>query len=162
MYVNSKIQRRKMRRLSLRRIACGISNRCQTPTMLPVSLARSSFDHRATPSSALKQSSKVLLCLFVACSVSILRLVVLWKDWKHVLHLMVRAAAFYVEPRSATPFSAGLSEFAEAYRFQLTLCLALATLCSVALTLLLCSVRVSVLPRFSAAVSRTLLRYPWC
>lgn len=52
-------------------------------------------DHRATPASASKQSSKALLCLFVACSLSILRLVVLWKDWKHVLHLMVRAAAFY-------------------------------------------------------------------
>lgn len=48
-----------------------------------------------TPSSALKQSSKFLECLLVACSVSILRAVVLWKDWKHVLHLTDCAAAFY-------------------------------------------------------------------
>ena len=50
----------------------------------------------ATPSSALKQSSNCLLCLFAACSVSSLRFVVLWKVWKHVLHLTVWAAEFYI------------------------------------------------------------------
>jgi hypothetical protein len=51
----------------------------------------------ATPSSALKQSSKFLLCLFEAWSLSILRFVVLWNVWKHVLHLTVWAAAFYMQ-----------------------------------------------------------------
>jgi hypothetical protein len=48
----------------------------------------------AIPSSALKQSVNCLLCLFEAWSVSIFWLVVPWKVWKQVLHLMVWAAAF--------------------------------------------------------------------
>jgi hypothetical protein len=35
------------------------------------------------------------VCLFEAWSVSILRLVVPWNVWKHVLHLMLCAATFW-------------------------------------------------------------------
>lgn len=96
-----------------------------------------------TPSSALKQSSKFLECLLEACSVSILRAVVLWKDWKHVLHLIDWAAVFCdvqyglpdPKPR-AVVFT---------YRLQLTLCL-LGALVARSLTLLLCPVKPSVSP----------------
>jgi hypothetical protein len=64
-------------------------NRTSPALLSPVPL-----HHRATPSSALKQSSKFFPCLFDAWSPSILRFVVLWNDWKQVLHLIVRAAAF--------------------------------------------------------------------
>lgn len=53
----------------------------------------SSTPYFDTPSPSLKQSEKSLLCLLLAWSPSILRLVVPWKVWKQVLHLIVWAAA---------------------------------------------------------------------
>lgn len=67
-------------------------------------VSRQTFGSRpylATPSSPLKQSVKALLCLFEACSPSIFWLVVLWKSWKQVLHLMDLAARFYTRQSSS-------------------------------------------------------------
>ena len=90
----------------------------------------------ATPSSPLKQSVKALLCLFEACSPSIFWLVVLWKSWKQVLHLMDLAARFY---GCQCAFLRSLPIFGTAYGFQLALCLLWALLLG-AIALLLCSV----------------------
>ena len=119
----------------------------------------------ATPSSALKQSSNCLLCLFAACSVSSLRFVVLWKVWKHVLHLTVWAAEFYIRlvhvpakleallyriagQGDLTDFSCDLASLGPASPLRSRFCCALYS-CQ-------CS------PSPSTAESRTSLRYPFC
>lgn len=67
---------------------------------------------------------------------SILRAVVLWKDWKHVLHLTDCAAAFCNGQNLFTRWRATVN----AYRLQLALRF-LGALVSRAFTLLLCPVK---------------------
>jgi hypothetical protein len=75
--------------------------------------------------------------LFEAWSVSILRLVVLWNVWKHVLHLTVWAAAFCMQ---VSVQLLGGREEVPAYSLQLALGL-LGTSVALAVALLLCSVK---------------------
>lgn len=77
----------------------------------------------------------------MACSVSNLRAVVLWKVWKHVLHLTDCALAFCIRVSGYTSFRRAVNT----YRLQLALCL-LGALVAGAIALLLCPAKLSVTP----------------